>query len=213
MPNEHLAETKAVKNAMTDLLLATANPDKLIELRSLLAEHAPWIRALDPPMLGIQLEVAEDGDTYAENAARKALAYYHAARLPVLADDSGLEVEALDSAPGLHSARYDPAPNATSASRRARLIAALQPYPRPWRAAFHCTLALADRQGSLHFVEGRCLGEIIPEERGSGGFGYDPIFLLPDLGLTMAELTLAQKNRRSHRALAVIAAIPLLKSL
>jgi XTP/dITP diphosphohydrolase len=198
---------------MTDLLLATNNPGKLIELRSLLAEHAPWIRVLDPEMLGIQLEVAEDGNSYAENAARKALAYYQASRLPTLADDSGLEVEALNGAPGLHSARYDPAPNATSATRRARLIAALQPYPRPWRAVFHCTLAIADRQGKLHFVEGRCPGEIISEERGSGGFGYDPIFLLPDLGMTMAELALSQKNRRSHRALAVMAAVPLLKEL
>lgn len=198
---------------MIDLLLATTNPGKLNELRSLLSEHAPWIRALTPTALGIELEVAEDGATYAENAARKALAYYRVARLPTLADDSGLEVEALGGAPGLHSARYDPAPNATSASRRARLLAALQPYPRPWRAAFHCTLAIADRQGELHFIEGRCPGEIIPEERGSGGFGYDPVFLLPDLGLTMAELTLTQKNRRSHRALAVLAAIPLLQKL
>lgn len=198
---------------MIDLLLATTNPGKLTELRSLLAEHTPWIRPLDPAMLGIRLEVVEDGATYAENAARKALAYYRASYLPVLADDSGLEVEALNGAPGLHSARYDPAPDATSASRRARLLAALQPYPRPWRAAFHCTLAIADRQGNLHFAEGRCPGEIIPEERGSGGFGYDPVFLLPDLGLTMAELTLTQKNRRSHRALAVLAAVALLKEL
>ncbi len=198
---------------MNDLVLATTNPGKLTELRSLLAEHAPWMHILDPEMLGLRLEVREDGKTYADNAALKAQVYHQATKLAVLADDSGLEVEALDGAPGLHSARYDPSPNATSASRRARLIAALQLYPRPWRAVFHCTLAIIDPKGRLHFFEGRCPGEIIPEERGSSGFGYDPIFFLPDLGLTMAELTLTQKNRRSHRALAVMAALPLLKSL
>jgi XTP/dITP diphosphohydrolase len=151
--------------------------------------------------------------TYAENAAKKALAYAHASGMLTMADDSGLEVEVLNGAPGILSARYAPQMNATDADRRSYLLKQLLPYPRPWTARFHCTVALSTPDGSLYFSEGICLGEIIPEERGLNGFGYDPIFLIPAMGKTMAELGMDEKNRLSHRGQAVLAIQPVLLSL
>jgi XTP/dITP diphosphohydrolase len=171
------------------------------------------IELCTPADLDIQLHVVEDGLTYAENAANKALAFARRAGLLSLADDSGLEVEALGGAPGLYSARYSPQPGADDADRRSYLLAQLQEHPRPWWAKFHCTVALATPGGELYFTEGDCPGEIVPQERGLSGFGYDPVFLIPETGLTMAELSMAEKNHISHRALAVKAAIPLLMDL
>ncbi|MCC6147784.1 MAG: non-canonical purine NTP pyrophosphatase [Anaerolineaceae bacterium] len=207
---------------MKPLLIATQNPGKTAEFLSLLGACSLPLTLLTTEQLGIHLDVLEDGQTYAENAARKALAFCSAAGIPALADDSGLEVEALNGEPGLYSARYAPPVGEEpwlnplcggDARRRARLLHKVAAFPRPWRAAFHCTLALAHPDGRLEFAAGRCPGEVIPEERGSGGFGYDPIFLLPELGLTMAELSTAQKNQLSHRARAVQAAMPLLRAL
>jgi XTP/dITP diphosphohydrolase len=130
-----------------------------------------------------------------------------------LADDSGLEVDCLNGAPGLHSARYSPHPGASDADRRALLLANLRDLPRPWTARFRCTVAIATPEGGLFFADGQVRGEIIPEERGENGFGYDPIFLIPELGLTTAELTMAEKNRLSHRARAVKSALPGLYAL
>jgi XTP/dITP diphosphohydrolase len=196
---------------MMELLLATNNPGKRREIQALLADLP--VKLVTPAMLGLQLDVVEDGATYQENAALKGRAFAQAAGLPALADDSGLEVDALDGAPGLHSARYAPQPGATDADRRAYLLANLRGRPRPWTARFRCWVALAQPGGGLEFAEGVCPGEIIPEARGSDGFGYDPIFLLPELGRTMAELTMAEKNRLSHRARAVLAARPLIAAL
>ncbi len=196
---------------MVKLLLATMNKGKLREMRALL--EGLEFKLVTPGELGLDLEVEEDGDTYAENAARKALAFAGAAGLPALADDSGLEVEALGGQPGIHSRRLAPQPEATDAERRALLLQRLAGQPRPWKAHFHCTAALAGPDGSLRFAEGDCPGEIIPQERGDNGFGYDPIFLLSELGKTMAELSMAEKNRLSHRARAVKAAIPLIREL
>jgi XTP/dITP diphosphohydrolase len=153
--------------------------------------------------------------TYAENAAKKAVAFARASSLVSLADDSGLEVDALDGAPGLYSARYG-YPNGgklSDAERRAFLIKNLQDKPRPWTARFHATIAVAVPNSETHLAEGFCEGEIISEERGTGGFGYDPIFLLSELGKTMAELSMEEKNRLSHRARAVINAKEVLKTL
>ncbi len=155
----------------------------------------------------------EDGATYSENAAKKAIAFAQASRLISLADDSGLEVDALDGAPGLHSARYHPKPGANDADRRAYLLENLAGKPRPWTAHFHATIAIAIPEQDVQVVEGNCYGEIIPEERGSGGFGYDPIFFFPELNQTMAELEMDEKNRLSHRAKAVMNAIPILKKI
>ena len=193
------------------LLIATNNRGKVRELRELL--RGLPLELVTPQEMGLELEVEEDGQTYAENASKKALAFARASGLLSLADDSGLEVEALGGAPGLHSARYSPKPGAGDAERRALLLQTLKDsgVPRPWRAEFHATIAVATPKGEVRLAEGRCPGEIIPEERGTGGFGYDPIFLLPELGLTMSELAMEQKNRLSHRARAVLAARPALE--
>ncbi len=196
---------------MNKLLLATNNKGKLRELRAILADLP--LEILTPAEIGLDLDVPEDGATYIENASRKALAFQRASGLTCLADDSGLEVEALGGAPGLHSARYSSKPGATDADRRAFLLENLEGQPRPWTARFRATVAIADADGNVQTAEGVCPGEIIPEERGTGGFGYDPIFLLPEHGLTMAELTEETKNRLSHRARAVQAARQILLSL
>ncbi|HMN59423.1 MAG TPA: RdgB/HAM1 family non-canonical purine NTP pyrophosphatase [Anaerolinea sp.] len=196
---------------MPTILIASTNPGKLREFQEILAGED--FNLVLPTTLGIQLQVVEDGSTYAENAAKKALAYQRASGLVTLADDSGLEVDALGGAPGLYSARYSPLPGATDADRRAHLLDNLRRLPRPWPARFHCTVAVAAPGGVLELTEGKCPGEIIPEERGSNGFGYDPIFLLAERGLTMAELDSEDKNRISHRALAVLAALPILYRL
>jgi XTP/dITP diphosphohydrolase len=196
---------------MKKMLLASNNVGKQREIQSLLDDLD--IELITPDNLGLHLEVLEDGTTYAENAARKAMAFARASGLVALADDSGLEVDALEGAPGLHSARYSLIAGATDADRRTLLLQQLQSHPRPWPARFRCVVALANPAGQVWFAEGECPGEIIPEERGHNGFGYDPIFLLPDLGLTMAELTLEQKNHLSHRSRAVTAARPVLLKL
>jgi XTP/dITP diphosphohydrolase len=196
---------------MPPLLIATNNHGKQVEIRSLLKDLHQEI--LMPDDLGLHLEVKEDGTTYRENAAKKALAFAAATGLPALADDTGLEVAALGGAPGLYSARFAPQPNATDADRRAYLLERLKIHPRPWMAQFRCIVALATPEGSLEFTEGLCEGEIIPIERGTHGFGYDPIFQISSLGQTMAELTMEEKNHLSHRALAVKAAYPLIKKI
>ena len=194
---------------MHRLLVASTNPGKLKEFQEILAGES--FELFLPASLGIHLEVVEDGATYAQNAAKKALAYCQASGLLTLADDSGLEVDALGGAPGLYSARYSPLRGATDAHRRAYLLGNLSGLPRPWTAHFHCSVAVASPAGELHFTQGDCPGEIIDEERGHNGFGYDAIFLLTGRGKTMAELDSAEKNRISHRALAVRAALPTLK--
>lgn len=186
---------------MTKLFLASNNKGKILEIQSLLSELE--VDLVTPIQIGLQLEVEEDGETYAENAARKAVAFSQASGMFTLADDSGLEIDILGGLPGIHSARFAPNPGATDADRRAYLLQRLTGHPRPWQARFHCTLALATPSGELHFGNGVCPGEIIPEERGDNGFGYDPIFLIPKLGRTMAELSLDEKNFFSHRARAV----------
>lgn len=198
---------------MKRLLIATNNRGKIKELQDLLKDLQ--IELVTPAQIGLDLDVIEDGDTYAENATRKAVAFARLSGLVSLADDSGLEVEALDGAPGLYSARYG-APDGgklSDAERRAFLIQNLQGKPPPWTARFHATIAVALPTGETYLAEGFCEGEIIPEERGTGGFGYDPIFLLSELGKTMAELATDEKNRLSHRARAVMNAKQVLAQL
>jgi XTP/dITP diphosphohydrolase len=192
------------------LLLASQNRGKLLEIKALLADLQ--LELVSPADLELSLDVLEDGQTYQENAARKALAFAQAAGILSLGDDSGLEVDALAGLPGLHSARFSPAPGATDRDRRTLLLQKLQGKPQPWRACFRCVVALSSASGELWFTEGVCPGVIIPEERGQNGFGYDPIFFLPELGKTMAELTMEEKNRLSHRARAVLAARSILQS-
>jgi len=191
---------------MNQLLIATNNQGKLIEFQELLKDTN--ITLITPAKIELDLDVVEDGHTYTENATKKAIAFAQASNLISLADDSGLEVDALDGAPGLYSARYGSTDGVklSDAERRKYLLSKLQDKPRPWTAHFHATIAIATPNNQLKITEGICPGEIIPEERGTGGFGYDPIFLLTELGKTMAELSLDEKNRLSHRARAVMKA-------
>jgi XTP/dITP diphosphohydrolase len=193
------------------LLIATNNKGKVIELQDLLKDTG--IDLITPADINLIFEVEEDGTTYAENASKKATAFARASGLISLADDSGLEVDALDGAPGLYSARYHPRAGANDADRRAYMIENLKDKPHPWTAHFHATIAIAIPNQDVYIVEGNCYGEIISEERGKGGFGYDPIFLFPELNKTMAELEMEEKNRLSHRAKAVMNAIPFLKKI
>jgi XTP/dITP diphosphohydrolase len=192
------------------LLIATNNQGKLIELQELLKGLNVELRT--PADLGIAIEIEEDGETYAENATKKALAFTHASGLVSLADDTGLEVDALGGKPGLHSNRFGPQPY-TDATRRAYLLDQLSRFPQPWSARFRATVAVASPEGSAETVEGVCKGQITPVERGSAGFGYDPLFLFPRIDLTMAELDMETKNRLSHRGQAVRNAIPIIKKL
>ncbi|HRN50212.1 MAG TPA: RdgB/HAM1 family non-canonical purine NTP pyrophosphatase [Anaerolineales bacterium] len=189
---------------MPDLLIATNNAGKVRELRALLAS-LPEVPLLTPAELGLALEPDETGSSYADNAAIKARAFAQAAGLPALADDSGLEVAGLNDAPGVHSARYSPQPGANDADRRQYLLQQLAALgqPQPWTARFVSVVCLAFPDGTAHFAEGECRGEIVPHERGTGGFGYDPIFVVEGTGSTMAELSFEDKNQLSHRARAV----------
>jgi XTP/dITP diphosphohydrolase len=184
------------------LLLATTNPGKLEELYGLLGDLD--LCATDASRMGLRLEVDETGSTYAENANLKARAFAEAADMPALADDSGLEVAALHGAPGLRSRRLA----GSDEERRRRLLELLAPHPRPWKAVFRCAMVLALPSGALVLAQGECPGEIVPQARGRGGFGYDPIFQLSGTESTMAELPLPQKNRLSHRARAFLALAP-----
>lgn len=191
-----------------NVLLATSNQGKLRELRSLLA--GLHFTCLSPDEIGLILDVPETGATYAENAALKATAYQSASDLAVLADDTGLEVDSLDGAPGLHSARFSGLPGATDADRRAKLLRELADKPRPWLARFQCVVAVAIPDKEVALFHGLVEGEIIPSERGEHGFGYDRLFYIPTAGKTLAELDLEEKNAFSHRAAAVKKAIPYL---
>ena len=170
------------------LIVASTNPGKVVEYRRLLEGTRVEVDGFDA-------DVEETGETYEDNARLKAQAAAQATGLPALADDSGLEVEALDGEPGLHSRRLAP----SQAERNRRLWERLRDVPRPWRARFVCVLALATPDGQVETYRGEVEGEIIPEARGSQGFGYDPIFFVPELGRTFAELTPDEKHRLSHR--------------
>ena len=178
------------------LVVATGNPGKLAEFRELLAAADVELSALDPP-------VEEDADSYAGNATLKAEAACRASGRPALGDDSGLEVAALDGFPGLHSARLA----ATQTERTHMLLGRLAGVPRPWRARFVCALALAAPGATTRMFMGTRTGEIVTPKDAGFGFGYDPVFLVPEAGLTFAEMEPAMKHRWSHRGAAVQALI------
>jgi len=191
------------------LLVATSNPGKLIEIREILAGLPLELVSLRD--LGLPAP-DETGETFRDNAAQKATACARASGLWTLADDSGLCVDALGGAPGLHSARYAP----TDGERRSKLLAELRDVPLERRAAhFFCAVALSDPEGErvLH-EEGRVDGSIAFAPRGANGFGYDPLFLPAEApGKTLAELDAAMKNRLSHRGRALQRMRPLLARL
>ena len=193
------------------LVFATRNRGKVVELRALLSDLDIEVLSLDQLADPVP-EVVEDGDTFAANAAKKALAVSRATGLPALADDSGLEVDALGGAPGVRSARYA-GEHASDAENNAALLEALADVPAERRSArFRSCLALADTTGDLAervlTAEGACEGYILTAPRGTGGFGYDPLFHAPELGATFAELGVGTKNEHSHRARAMQAMKP-----
>jgi len=185
------------------MLIATSNQGKLREFLALVPEGNEFASLSDfdlfPP--------AETGMTFAENADIKALAAARGAHLIALADDSGLEIDALDGAPGVFSARYSGEP-ADDRRNLEKVLSELEARPGSARTArFRCAISIASTNGVLARSEGVCEGVIAAEARGSNGFGYDPIFLLPD-GRTLAEHSTVEKNRVSHRAKAIAAITP-----
>jgi len=194
---------------MMELLVATRNHGKLKEIRALLAPLSITVRGLtDFPDLP---EVVEDGDSFAENAEKKAATIARLTGRLTLADDSGLEVAALGGAPGIHSARYAGA-DADDAANNRKLLAALAALPPTQRAAaFVCVMALCVPDGSCRTFAGRLAGEIISEARGTEGFGYDPLFVVAGHDRTLAEIPLDEKNRISHRAQALAQVVTVLQ--
>jgi XTP/dITP diphosphohydrolase len=188
--------------------MATRNPGKIRELEAILRDTGISLLSLaDFPQLP---DIPEDGATFAENAAAKALAVARLTGHPALADDSGLAVEALGGAPGVFSARYAKDRTAPAAPADAdnwrKLLEEMQDVPWEKRGArFICELALARPDGRLLTARGECAGIIAFEPRGEGGFGYDPVFWVPEYGATMAQLKPEIKNRISHRARALAA--------
>jgi XTP/dITP diphosphohydrolase len=195
------------------LVFATRNKGKLVELRQLLPDLDVLSIDEAAARLGVTIpEVVEDAETFAGNAAKKAREVSRATRLPALADDSGLEVDALGGGPGVYSARYAGEPH-DDARNNTKLLGALAGIPADRRTArFRAVLALADVHGPLGAdvitADGTCEGVILDAPRGTGGFGYDPLFFSPELGMTFAEAGVGTKSELSHRSRAMRAIRP-----
>lgn len=197
-----------------DILLATRNPHKLAEIRELLADLP--VRVVSPDDLGLAPDPAEDGlerwGTFEANALAKAAWFHARTGLPAMSDDSGLCVDALDGGPGVRSRRFAPesevGPDGRDAANNRLLLRLLGDRPAAERSAhYRCALGIIDHRFRV-VVFGRCDGRIAAQESGAGGFGYDPLFVVPDLGRTFGELPPEAKAARSHRAAAVLAARP-----
>jgi XTP/dITP diphosphohydrolase len=196
---------------MPRLLLATNNQGKVKEFRELL-QGCGW-ELVTPQDIGLALDFEESGVTFAENAIIKAEAYVRASGLPSLADDSGLEVDALGGRPGIHSARYA-GEDRTDEERVTKLLEELRDVPDDRRTArFRAVIAIKMPERDVELVEGTVEGKIGYEPRGENGFGYDPVFVLPDRGMTTAELPSDEKNAISHRGIAARKAAFLLESM
>lgn len=181
------------------LLLATLNKDKLLEMRAILGDlHVSLLSLSD---FGDLPEAEEDGQTFAENARKKAAHYYRLTGIASIADDSGLSIDALGGKPGVHSARWAD----SDKNRIARVLEAMKHFGEEWqrRAAFHCAICLYSGDREILESEGKVEGIITHEPRGTSGFGYDPIFLYPNANKTFAEMSSPEKNEISHRARAL----------
>lgn len=183
-----------------ELVFATRNAGKLGELRALVAGLPITLRTLDE--VGFTGEVVEDAGTFEGNACKKALEVARSTGRLTLADDSGLEVDALGGLPGVGSARFGGEPRSDERNRQ-QLLAALEGVALPRPARFRSVIVLARADGVLALAQGTCEGEILDAPRGTSGFGYDPLFYVPSLGRTMAELAMDEKNRISHRGQAM----------
>jgi len=193
------------------ILLATQNQGKVRELRKLLVDEEIDVLSLQD--ISDWEDVEENGVTFADNAALKAREAARRTGLIALADDSGLEVDALDGAPGVYSARYAGEPKDDERNND-KLLHLLETIPEDKRSArFRCALVMATPFGEEYLTEGVVEGRILTQRRGTDGFGYDPVFYLPEFAQTMAELTLTEKNTLSHRAQAFRQVIPILRNL
>jgi len=186
-------------NDRLNLVIATGNPGKTAEIRDMLKGFPVNIKNLDD--FGPIPPVVEDGDTFDENAYKKASFISKILGYPALADDSGLVVDALDGAPGVYSARYA-GENASDQQRFTKLLDEMKGHTNR-RAAFECVLSLAVPTGAALTYEGRCEGLIVEKPSGDGGFGYDPVFYYPPLKKTFGQLSREEKSRISHRGKAL----------
>lgn len=194
------------------LLIASKNRGKVDEIRALLGLGLQKVvQVVTLAELPDIEQPREDGKTFSENARHKALHYAKAHKILCIADDSGLAVEPLGGLPGVRSARYA-GEGASDPANNAHLLHELAPFPRPWKAAFVCVAAAALPNRVVAEATGKAEGEILPRGRGSEGFGYDPLFFVPSLGKTMAELSTEEKNRISHRGQALRALIAEMKT-
>ncbi len=198
---------------MKKILLGTSNMNKLREVKEILEPLGYEIISMKDVGLG-DLDVVEDGDTFEANALKKAREIALAAKLPVLADDSGLAVDYLNGAPGVYSARYS-GENATSESNNAKLLKELDGVPQRERTArFVCALAYVDLENEIEkIVRGEVEGQIIDQLVGENGFGYDPLFYVKDIGMTFAQADADVKNNYSHRGRALVKMREFLESL
>ncbi|AZR73384.1 non-canonical purine NTP pyrophosphatase, RdgB/HAM1 family [Anoxybacter fermentans] len=197
---------------MEKIVIASRNPYKVQELKALLKDESIQVLSLNHfPEIP---EVVEDGKTFKENALKKAREICKATQLPTLADDSGLEVDLLDGAPGVYSARFA-GPDATDADNNRKLLELLKDHPdlNERTARFKSVIALVLPDGRERVVEGSCEGLLLTEPRGQGGFGYDPLFYLPEYNATFAELPMEVKNRISHRGKAFCSIIEEIRKL
>ncbi len=195
-----MSAAAARADRIPSLVVASTSEGKLREIRDALAAAGVELRSLAD--IGWTEDIPETGETFEANAAMKAEAVCRALGAPVLADDSGLEVEALDWGPGVRSARFA---GPTDEDRNRELVRRLRETgePEPWPARYRCVLALAAPGEPTVTFEGACHGAIVSEARGTGGFGYDPHFLLPDRNVTVGEIPLAEKQQISHRGQAL----------
>lgn len=193
---------------MPVLVVATKNPGKLREIREILGSEVTLLSLADFPDVG---EIVEDGSTFEANAIKKALAVATHTGHVSLADDSGLEVDALDGAPGVYSARFA-GEKATDEQNNRKLLRLLENTPDEQRTArFRCAIAVGGPEGSVQTAEGTAEGRILRSPQGTGGFGYDPLFLVSGERRTFAELPAEEKNRLSHRGKALQSAFPMLR--
>ena len=184
------------------VILASNNANKLREMQQILSPLG-W-EILRQKDVGLHLEPDENGETFEENSLIKAEAVMKASGLPAIADDSGVEVDALDGAPGVHSARYGGESCPDDKARNRSLLRNMEKVPEGSRGArFVSVITMACPDGTVISARGELAGEILRQEQGDGGFGYDPLFYIPSEGCTMAELTAERKNEISHRAVAL----------
>jgi XTP/dITP diphosphohydrolase len=208
-PGQTAARTIRGTSLIPELVLASGNPHKVKEISLMLADLGVVVRPLDE-FPGAP-EVIEDGASYEENAVKKARSAAVFTGKPALADDTGLEVEALDSRPGIYSARFA-GEECTFEDNVKKLLGLLEGMPAERRAArFVCVMALVTPEGREDVVCGELAGRIAETPSGADGFGYDPVFFVPEIGKTLAELSPAQKNLLSHRAQALKKARELLR--